>query len=98
MPPFNIITNMVLPDENGYEIRRILEQLKDWLMLNGQNATIQNSDPWLNVDEVCAMLSCSKRYYQEKRSRGEIEFSKDKKKIFARRSAIEKFLNDHIVK
>jgi len=89
---------MYLPDEKGEEILRILEQLKDWLQLNGRNAMIQNNDPWLNVDEVCAMLKCSKRYYQEKRSRGEIEFSKDRRKIFAKHSAIERFLSDRIVK
>ena len=89
---------MYITEEQFEKIFKGIEQLQNWYLLNGQGSRNPISDPWLSVEEVCAMLKCSKRFYQYLRSSGKLEYSRLNNKIYTRHSAVEKLLIDGLVK
>jgi hypothetical protein len=62
------------------------------------DSQIKLEDPVLNTDALMKLLAVSRRTVQTWRDTGQIEFSAVKSKFYYRLSAIEKMLDNNLVK
>lgn len=52
---------------------------------------------YMSISETCDLLSCTRRHLQHLRNTGRINYIKRGKKIYFRKTDVDKYLNSHLI-